>query len=95
MTILKTVAEETSSSAADFLAGEAGPVANPSPFLAHWSYQAASVYSRLVTETDCSGRDPAPLSNLITKLKILQKRWMVAGMPTILYFCLIDIILEF
>lgn len=84
MAILRTVAEETSSSAARFLTGPAGPVANPSPFLTHWAYQAAGICSQLVPEMDGDDGQLAPLGNLVTKLKILQSRWMAASMFTIL-----------
>ncbi|KAI4170526.1 MAG: hypothetical protein LQ343_004903 [Gyalolechia ehrenbergii] len=74
--MLKPAAEEPSQSVADFLAAKIDYQAHPSPLLAHWIYQAATVVGRLNVYI---GDDLGKIENLMARLEHLNRRWLVAG----------------
>lgn len=74
---LKPVVEKPSQSAHDFLAANGDYQAHPSPLLAHWIYQAATVVLRLNAQT---GEDFGNFDHLTQRLDSLGQRWIVAGL---------------
>lgn len=80
-TLLKPVVEEPSQSVQNFLAADIDYQAHPSPLLAHWIYQAATLVLRLNAQT---GDDFGKYEHLSRRLEALGQRWMVAGILSIL-----------
>jgi Fungal Zn(2)-Cys(6) binuclear cluster domain/Fungal specific transcription factor domain len=79
--ILRPAAEATSLKSGAFLTPATGPrtTSQTSPLLLHWAYLAASVYIQLI-QTSGVDEEIGPLEILKTKLKLMSKRWLVAGM---------------
>lgn len=75
--LLRPVVEEPSQSVRDFLAANIDFQAHPSPLLAHWMYQAATVVLRLNGQT---GEDFGNVDHLTRRLESLGQRWLVASM---------------
>ena len=74
--LTKPVVEEPSENVAAFLAANIDHQMHPSPLLAHWIYQVATVVGRLNAQI---GDDFGRAETLMSRLGFLNRRWLVAG----------------